>query len=620
MTEQVREALDRLHHEFLARHRRKEELFWATRMGLSDDHEAYGRAEVEYRRLIGDPERLARLRRLRPSAHEDTERAILDGWIELFARNVIEDASARTLEAEVVEAETELERRRSELVATYEDPATGSAIPASSATLANLLRSAPEEPLRRAAWRALRRVEDFVLDEGFCDLVRLRNRLARRLGHGDYYEWRVRWAEGFGKKTLFALLDDLEERTAPVLERELDRLAAAHGAPARDPWNLAWFTSGNLAAEIEPWFRFEDALERWGRTFAALGIRYRGATVRVDLVDRPSKYENGFMHGPAPAFFDHGTWRPAQINFTANAVPDEAGSGQVAMVTLFHEGGHAAHFANILTDAPCFSQEYAPTSVAFSETQSMFLDALLEDPDWQAVYARDETGRPLPAELLERRAALRQPALAFDLRRLLTVSYFEKALYELPVNEVTPDRVRSTAREVERRLLRFEAGSPRPTLSVPHLLSGDASCYYHGYALAEMAVDQTRRHFLDRYGRIVDEPRVGADLARVYWAPGNAVSFLEYVERLTGRPLSADALVERCARDADEVRSRARRAVEEAEERPISDGPVDLDVNLWVVHGAEVVCHPEMNFEEAAATFRAWVRRRWERPAATARG
>ncbi len=41
-----------------------------------------------------------------------------------------------------------------------------------------------------------------------------------------------------------------------------------------------------------------------------------------------------------------------------------------------HEAGHAAHFANIRMPSPLFSQERAPTSVAYAELQSMFLDAL----------------------------------------------------------------------------------------------------------------------------------------------------------------------------------------------------------------------------------------------------
>ena len=55
-------------------------------------------------------------------------------------------------------------------------------------------------------------------------------------------------------------------------------------------------------------------------------------------------------------------------------------------------GGHAAHFANIDQHSPFFSQERAPTSVAYAENQSMFLDSLIADGEWLARYARDRCG------------------------------------------------------------------------------------------------------------------------------------------------------------------------------------------------------------------------------------
>ena len=48
-------------------------------------------------------------------------------------------------------------------------------------------------------------------------------------------------------------------------------------------------------------------------------------------------------------------------------------------------------------------------------------------------------------------------------------------------------------------------------LSVPHILSDEASCYYHGYCLAEMSVHQTRAHF-GGAAKIVDNKQVGAAL------------------------------------------------------------------------------------------------------------
>src|SRR5262249_41578293 len=151
-------------------------------------------------------------------------------------------------------------------------------------------------------------------------------------------------------------------------------------------------------------------------------------------------------------FFDRGRWRPARINFTANAIPGQVGSGLRATETLFHEGGHAAHFSNILAGAPCFSQEFAPTSVAYAETQSMFMDALLGDADFRTRYATDAGGRPMPLELIERAPRESQPLRGWDVRAMLTVPFAERAIYELSDDALTPEAVLTICRRVEREL------------------------------------------------------------------------------------------------------------------------------------------------------------------------
>src|SRR5262249_42974352 len=148
----------------------------------------------------------------------------------------------------------------------------------------------------------------------------------------------------------------------------------------------------------------------WVRSFRRLGIRYRGATLQLDLMERTGKYQNGFCHSPIPTWFnERGEWIPGQINFTSEAKPDQVGSGLRAILTLFHEGGHAAHFANVTQNSPCFSQEYAPTSMTYAETQSMFCDSLLNDADWLKRYACDSNGAPIPDQLIRERVATLQP-------------------------------------------------------------------------------------------------------------------------------------------------------------------------------------------------------------------
>jgi hypothetical protein len=47
-------------------------------------------------------------------------------------------------------------------------------------------------------------------------------------------------------------------------------------------------------------------------------------------------------------------------------------------------------------------QERAPTSVAYAENQSMFLDSLARDAAWLGRYARSREGEPFPWAVLEK--------------------------------------------------------------------------------------------------------------------------------------------------------------------------------------------------------------------------
>jgi hypothetical protein len=604
--------LENLRLEYLGLHTRKEDLFWEVKMGLAADADAGARnlaeAELAYQSWLQDPARIAAVREAEGfgdgSAAEQDE---LHGWRRLFSCYTLEDPQARALSAEILALESELQRKRAAMELCYIDPTTGQKVRASTNKLALLVANDPSEAVRKAAIAGLYDVERFVLQHGFLEIVKLRNRLGRMLGYEDYYDWKVAVAEGQRKRAIFARLEHFLAATEASTQRELARFAAEHGASALEPYNFGRLRKGALSEQLDPYFPFSRALERWGRSFAAMGIKFRGAALTLDLVDRVGKYENGFMHGPGPAWFDHGEWRPARINFTANAVPGAIGSGLTAATTLFHEGGHAAHFANILAGSPCWSVEFPPTSVAYAETQSMFLDSLLGDADWRARYAATEDGAPLPWAMVERQIRDEQPFRGWETRRLITVPMGERMLYEVDETELTPDRVLEKLRDIERRTQGLN-GSARPILAVPHLISAESSAYYHAYILAEMAVYQTRAFFLARDGHLTDNPRIGPDLASAYWAPGNRVTHDDTLVALTGSPLSADALIAESNMTVDEALADARRAWDRAQSTPAYDGAVELDARLKIVHGAEVIGDTAVApFDEVASAFRHWV-------------
>ncbi|MFM5127282.1 M3 family metallopeptidase [Aeromonas veronii] len=608
MSSIARNYFNQLNADYLQVHRRKEDLFWSTYMGTSDDQAGFTAAEQAYKAFCANPARLPELREMLVQADEDDLKRGLQGWIAFFECNVIEDPAAAALMDELVAAEAALFARRKGLKLTLLDEQgqqVAGSLPAASTSLA----ASPNEAVRQSALAMFHTLEQWVVGNGFLEVVAIRNRFARAMGYRDYFDYKVRKNEQMSPEQLFAILDDFIARTDARLQQSLAELKAAKGEAALRPHNLRYSVSGDVTRQLDPYVPFSRALRDWVESFRRLGIQYRGATLTLDLLTREGKYENGFCHGPVPSFFQQGEWVPAVVNFTSLADPAQVGSGWSGLNTLFHEGGHAAHFANVTGNAPCFSQEFPPTSMAYAETQSMFCDSLLDDADWLKRYARNAAGEAVPDALIKEMIEARQPFRAFNERQIALVAYFERDLYAMDEAERTPEAVLALARQWERKILGVE--SPRPLLAIPHLLNQESACAYHGYLLALMAVEQTRAYFLKRDGYLTDNPRIGPDLAAHYWGPGNGMSHDETLRSLTGEGFSAVPLAEACNLSADEAWQQAKACMAAAQQRPAAGEGSPLDAHIRVVHGAELIADNSESETRMLADFEAWITRRY---------
>mmetsp|Transcript_36260 Transcript_36260/g.91287 ORF Transcript_36260/g.91287 Transcript_36260/m.91287 type:complete len:637 (-) Transcript_36260:178-2088(-) len=604
----VNVGYDKVHRDF-------EDQFWGTKMALKGDCfsvEKLGETKGKMEAFLADPVRLQETRRwLKSGIASEEQTRVLKIFERTFGCYIMESSEAKDLREKSTKLEGEIASARGKMRLGAELPGEGFK-ELSSVQLRNRMLTSVEEPVRKACFEGLASIGPFVCEQGFPELVKQRNNMARKLGYVDFYDYKVTQSEGFSKARLFEILDTLETGTRGLLEEARKRLVEEKGEAALQPWNKDHMMAGSVTKKLDPFFPFEKAVESWARSYAALRIGYKGATMTLDLLDRKGKYSNGFCHWPQPAWVrPDGSWQPSATNFTSLADPQAVGSGLTALKTLMHEAGHAAHFANVTQPSPLFSQERAPTSVAYAENQSMFLDSLVKDAAWRGRYARDRKGQVVPWELLEEDLVSRKPYEVFHLRALLAVPYFEKALYELPDDEVSATRIQELAREVEGRI----QGGPaaRPLLAVPHILADESSCYYHGYVLAQMAVYQTREHFLAKHGRIVDNPAVGPSLTENYWRPGNSRMFLDLVEGLTGKPLTGDAWVRELEEPLKKALKREREEYEEAVKAgPAVTGDLDLAMHMRIVDGDEVITdsRQEGSFLAAAQKFERYVRRR----------
>jgi hypothetical protein len=376
-----------------------------------------------------------------------------------------------------------------------------------------------------------------VLEHGFLDIVRRATQLGRMLGHEDYYAWRVRGGGAHAEGRALRALDDLAARTEA---RTREELAPSRGATATTPstLELPLPPRGQAGRGARPLLRLRPRAAPLGQVVHGPGGEaFAAPRSRSTSSTAPGKYENGFMHGPGVAFFDHGTWRPARINFTANAVPGAVGSGPARDRDPLPRGRPRGALRNIESDAPCFAQEFAPTSWPTPRRSRCSWTRSSTTPTG-ARYLTDGEGRPIPQELMEEAIAESQPMRAWDVRAMLTIPMAERAALRAPRRPRCGPRwcCRCSARS-SGEMQGLSAGV-RPVLAVPHLLAGEASAYYHGYVMAEMAVHQTRA-LLPRARRAPrrqppHRPRPRGELL----APGNAATFDDTLRALTGSALS----------------------------------------------------------------------------------
>ncbi|HCM39211.1 MAG: peptidase M3 [Bdellovibrionales bacterium GWC1_52_8] len=598
-------TLDQFNREYLAVHTSKEDFFWTTYMAMEKDEHALQNAENAYKSYISDPQRLTEVRAALPQAKDPREKTALLGWLNFFEANAIENPEAQRLQKKLIELEQQIYQKRSKHKLQYISP-TGETKDGSSVVLATNIAASEDERTRKSSHEGLLGLEQWVLTNGFIELVKTRNEFARAQGFKSYFDYRVFKNERMTHDELFAILKEFEEMTRESCRKHLDSVAKEKGTEAILGHNLKYAVAGSAEKKLNPYLPFKNSLEAWCKSFARLGIEYRGATLTLDLFDRKGKYENGFMHGPQPCFYDHERWIPARINFTSNATPNLIGSGKKGLGTLFHEGGHAAHFANITMNSPCFSMEYPPTSMAYAETQSMFCDSLIEDGDWLKLYAQNTAGETIPDEVIRLLLTSDHPFKAFQERSILVVPFFEDRLYRMPESELNSEAITRLARQCEQEILLIDC-SPRPLLSIPHLLGAESACSYQGYLLAHMAVYQTRSHFLKKYGYLADNPKIGPDLAQHYWAPGNSLSHKETVKNLTGKTLSGRELAEYCNQDNDELWAETQSKIDSALVRGATPTTGDLNAKIRIVHGAEQIANNEETMEGMWRHFAEWV-------------
>ena len=363
--------------------------------------------------------------------------------------------------------------------------------------------------------------------------------------------------------------------------------------------------AGDFTKEEDPYFQFEDALMRWGTSFAALGVDFRGSTLELDLLERRGKYDNGFCRWPTLVQFRGNKRIPGSANFTCNLIPGQVGAGAEALDTLFHEAGHAAHYLNSEETEVCLNTEHPPSSTAWAETQSMFMDSINGSIEWRTRYAQNADGNLYPFELFERKVRKLEALRPLYMMGIMFVADFERNIYE--AQKLTASFVKKTAQEIYTKY--FDRSVPSYyVLTVPHLYAWESACSYHGYGLAELAVQQWREYFYKKYEYIVDNKHVVKEMYKV-WRLAARKTFKEFVHLATGTKLSPNAYLKGATRSTDALLRLAKKRIKRLQRVPRWDKPIDLNATIKMVHGKKTIATNAQNFEDMTNKYTTWLKK-----------
>lgn len=611
--ESGRRFFDELNAQFLQYLREEGELYWSIYTGQSHDHEKLTSATLARKLFVGDAHRLAlvkahvsRLKHMPSSTERDVLLNGLEGWAAVLEANATGTDAAGSMLSELLNLDAELFRRRQELELAHID-ASGRLSKATPAALRTNMASNADESARRSSSEALYRIERWIVDNGFADIVARRNAWARELGYTNFFEYRLKISTGMTPEQLLAVFDRFEQSTRASHREALDRLARRFGNDAVLPHNLAYYMRGDAERERDRYFPFRKAIGRWIASYQRMGVSFRGARLQIDLLDRDGKFPTGFCIAPTPGYRDDLNGRiPADVRFTSTARPRQPGAGLRGLNVLFHEAGHAAHFSNVTMNSPCFSQEFPPSSPALLETQAKFFEALPSDPAWMRRYARDLEGNLIPDEMIKAHVEARQNSLVHAERVDLIPTYVEWAIYSMDDDERTPDSILAVAQSVTERVLGI-SGHTGYVFATPHPVFHDMAVYYHGYLLAKMAVAQMRAYFLRTQGYIVDNPEVGSLLATHCWAPGNSASLDQTLLSLAGEPLRSEYLSDECNRSPEEAWRLAQNAMQRGGPTDLTIEPDGLQASISLVHGREHIASNDTSIAAMCAEFESWL-------------
>lgn len=499
--------------------------YWkAANTGNSEDYDEVSRLEFKIRQIYGNPKEFALLKDIKESGEVRDAKLVrqLDELYNTYLENQLEPELLKR----IVDLGTEIEKNFSTFRGTIDEKEV------TTNEIKEILKMEADLVRRKKAWLASKQVGPVVADD-IIELVKLRNKAARKVGFDNYHTLSLTIAEQDVKELddTFNELYELTNEPFAKMKAELDRiLAAKYGIAVTElaPWHYhdPFFQETPLVydLDLDIYYKEKDVKGLAIKFYDGIGLPVESILERSDLYEREGKNPHAFCTD-----ID----KEGDVRILCNLKNNEQW-----METILHELGHAVYDKYHDPKVPYLLRE--PAHIFTTEAIAMFFGRLSRNAVWmQQMLQLSDEQRAEIEKVSSKYAKLKQ--LIF-VRWDMVMYDFEKQLYANPdqdLNSLWWELV-----EKYQFVKKPKDRSEPDWASKIHFTI--APCYYHNYVLGELLASQLHHHLVsntlklesDKNLSYVKQSEVGDFLRKKVFEVGAVYHWNDMIERATGEPLT----------------------------------------------------------------------------------
>lgn len=395
--------------------------------------------------------------------------------------------------------------------------------------LLNILKNSTDENQRKEAWLASKQVGKEI-EKNLLKLVHKRNEDARQLGFENYFELSFHTQE-LDLKTVFDIFQQLKELSDEPFRKiktEIDRERSEELDISQEnlrPWHYVdpFFQEAPSVsgADLDSFYKDKNLEQIAVSTFKSMGLDISDILEKSDLYPRENKNPFGFCTNVD---------RKGDVRILVNL--DESSFWTTA---LLHEFGHAVYFKYIKRELP-FILRFHSHSLT-TEAIALFFGRMTKTLTWQKRFLgvedeKQDTLAPAINKMLQRQ-------MLVAARWIITFSFFEKALYEDPDQDLN-QMWWKLVKEIQYINPPEETSYPDWAAKM-HFSLAPAS--YQDYLLGELTASQLEHFISSNISTDLFTPAVGDYLKDNFFSDGAMLHWNDKILKATGERLNPSYFV-----------------------------------------------------------------------------